>query len=209
MKPSDAQLSSVDHSASLADLYFNAPIGLCNLDLELRYIHINQWLADLNGIPAQGHIGKTISEVLPEAAKGIEPQLREVIESGQPMLQGMVAIETPAEPGVVKHFRHNFYPEINEDGRVVGVACSVMEITDLWRAEQLIIKQAEELQQSNKQLEQFAYIVSHDLQGPLRNMYICADILQSEHADQLELEGREFLDHILSLIHISEPTRPY
>ncbi|MCZ6767325.1 MAG: PAS domain S-box protein, partial [bacterium] len=42
----------------------NAPIGLCYFDKELRYLRINNWLADLNGIPVEGHLGRTIADVL-------------------------------------------------------------------------------------------------------------------------------------------------
>ena len=37
----------------LQDIYKEAPIGLCSLDTNLRYIHINDWLAALNGLPVE------------------------------------------------------------------------------------------------------------------------------------------------------------
>ena len=43
----------------LKGLYKEAPIGLCYLDADLRYIHINDWLAAINGLPAEQHLGKT------------------------------------------------------------------------------------------------------------------------------------------------------
>lgn len=78
------------HSA-LLDLdraYGHAPIGLCCLDLELRYVHINEWLAGVNGLSVAEHLGRTIGEVLPEVAAGIEPQLRSVIPTGEPIIAG-------------------------------------------------------------------------------------------------------------------------
>ncbi len=49
----------------LQGLYQEAPIGLCSLDTNLRYIQINDWLAALNGLPVEAHLGRTIREVLP------------------------------------------------------------------------------------------------------------------------------------------------
>ena len=66
----------------LQSLYQEAHIGLCSLDTNLRYLQINDWLAELNGLPVEAHLGRNIREVLPEVTAGIEQQLRKVIETG-------------------------------------------------------------------------------------------------------------------------------
>ena len=72
-------------------------VGLCYLDTQLRFIHINRSLAAINGLPAEEHIGKSISEVLPEiAAAGAERELRGVLESGESVTSGIVTAPTPA-----------------------------------------------------------------------------------------------------------------
>ena len=52
----------------LQGLYEESPVGLCALDTNLRYIHINDWLAAINGLPVEAHLGRTIREVLPDMA---------------------------------------------------------------------------------------------------------------------------------------------
>ncbi len=52
----------------LQGLYQEAPIGLCSLDTNLRYTQINDWLAALNGLPVEAHLGRTLREVLPDVA---------------------------------------------------------------------------------------------------------------------------------------------
>ena len=79
----------------LQGLYQEAPIGLCSLDTNLRYLQINDWLAALNGLPVEAHLGRTLREVLPDVAAGVEQQLRKVIETGEPLLDGRVDAETP------------------------------------------------------------------------------------------------------------------
>jgi PAS domain-containing protein len=59
--------------AELEDVYHNAPVGLCLLDRELRFLRINQRLAEINGIPAAEHIGKTVRELMPALADMVEP----------------------------------------------------------------------------------------------------------------------------------------
>jgi PAS domain-containing protein len=50
--------------ASLADVYRQAPIGLCYFDLDLRYVHINERLAALNGLAVDEHLGQTFGSGL-------------------------------------------------------------------------------------------------------------------------------------------------
>ncbi len=45
--------------------YDEAAVGLCYLDTDLRYLHINKWLAQLNGLPGEKHLGRTVHEVIP------------------------------------------------------------------------------------------------------------------------------------------------
>lgn len=107
------------------------PIGLCSLDVELRYLHINDWLASINGIPANEHIGRTVAEVAPQ----IEPELRRVIETGEPLIQGAIEGETPAQPGVVRVFRHSFLPVRSDCGEITGVTCLVEDLSEVQRSE--------------------------------------------------------------------------
>ena len=66
--------SSVIHSSQ-------ARIGLCYFDADLRYVEINEWLAALNGLTPAEHLGRTIRDILPSVADGVERQLRQVIQT--------------------------------------------------------------------------------------------------------------------------------
>ena len=108
-----------------AKIYNEAPMGLCYMDTDLRYVHVNDWLANLNGLPAEEHIGRTIRELLPDVAEGVEQQFRRVLETGEPVIQGRVHAETPAHPGIKKHYVHNYYPVKQQDGTIVGLTCAI------------------------------------------------------------------------------------
>ena len=111
-------------------LYATAPVGLCYFDTDLRYLYVNEWLACINGLSVQAHLGKTIDEVLKDVAAGVVPQLRHVLQTGEPIIEGMVEAETPAHPGELRHYMHNYYPDKGKDGMVVGVNCVVQDITE-------------------------------------------------------------------------------
>ncbi len=67
-------LSSLDGSllseqaSEVERLYAIAPVGLCYFDTDLRYLFINEWLARINGLTVEAHLGKTIDEVLQDVA---------------------------------------------------------------------------------------------------------------------------------------------
>jgi PAS domain S-box-containing protein len=124
----EPQLSEL--TCGMGRLYAIAPVGLCYFDTELRFLYINEWLARINGLPAEAHLGKTIGEVLKDIAVGVVPQLRHVLQTGEPIIGGTVEAETPAHPGESRHYMHNYYPDKSKDGTVVGVSCVVQDITE-------------------------------------------------------------------------------
>ena len=67
----------------------------------------------------------------------------------------------------------------------------------LQQHESLLVRQAEELSQSNAELEQFAYVASHDLQEPLRIIAIYSDLLRRKIAAKLDEESSGFLQTVL------------
>ena len=116
-------------------LYAIAPVGLCYFDTQLRYHYINEWLARMNGLSVPAHLGKTIEDVLGDNAIDIVTELRHVLESGEPIVDGEVTLETPAHPGEPRNYMHNYYPDTGADGSVVGVSCVVQDITELRQVE--------------------------------------------------------------------------
>ena len=149
MRNSTDQLSE----QALRHVYDDAGVGLCYLDTDLRYRHINKWLAELNGLPVEQHLGRHVRDVLPEVAAGIEAQLRQTIETKTPIIDGMVEAETPAQPGVRRTFLHNYLPVVADDERVIGVSCFVQEITERRKAEVALEQRTEELERANRDLQ--------------------------------------------------------
>ncbi len=62
----------------LIGMFAQAPIGLCCFDGTLRFVFINDYLAAVNGISVEEHLGRSIREVIPDIAAGVEEQLRQV-----------------------------------------------------------------------------------------------------------------------------------
>ncbi|MFQ5572019.1 MAG: PAS domain S-box protein, partial [Rhodothermales bacterium] len=124
-------------------LYKTTPAGLCLMDTDLRFVHINERLAAINGRPVSEHIGKTLSEVIPEIAEQVGPVYRRVIETGEPALDMEVHGTTPAEPGVFRDWLVSYFPYRSAEGTILGVSTVVQDITARKQAE-AALKQSEE-----------------------------------------------------------------
>jgi PAS domain S-box-containing protein len=114
--------------------------------------------------------------------------------------------ETIAEPleyriitkaGVVRWISHSCAPLYSTDGKSIGRRGTNRDITDRKRAEVELHRTLEELKASNTELEQFAYVASHDLQEPLRGIAGLAQLLQQRYHGQLDSQADEFIDLIV------------
>lgn len=87
---------------------------------------------------------------------------------------------------------------LDDNGEVVKVLGTSADITQIKNYEVALEEKIKELFRSNQDLEQFAYIASHDLQEPLRKITAFANKLIERCADGLSEEGHFFIDRILS-----------
>ncbi len=111
-----------------------APIGFTFLDNELRYVRINETLADMNGVSVAGHLGRTIAEVVPDLAPKVMAVFQDVLQSGQSVSFELMG-ETAKQPGVARHWFENIYRVDTPAGETLGVSVMVQEITERKRAE--------------------------------------------------------------------------
>lgn len=116
-------------------IYRTIPIGLCVLDAELRYVHINARLAELHGIPAEAHLGRTVRELLPQMADRVEPLLRRVLETGLPVLD--FEASAADSTGVLRQWVSQYWPLKASDGTVYGINTVTQEITERRRLEEV------------------------------------------------------------------------
>jgi PAS domain S-box-containing protein len=129
----------------IEDLYRNAPVGLCVLDRDLRWLRINDRLAEMNGFTAAEHIGRRLRDLLPGLADAVEASLRTAIETGKPCLNVEIVGETPAQPGIKRSWVEHLLPILDERRRATGLSIVVEEITERRRAEAALRESEERL----------------------------------------------------------------
>ncbi|MFD0313182.1 SpoIIE family protein phosphatase [Streptomyces flavalbus] len=112
-----------------------SPIGLALLDTGLRFVSVNPALERINGLPAEEHTGRRVHEVLPLLDTGpLEDAAREVLDTGRPLVDQPVAGRTPADPDHDHAWQTSLYRLEDAYGTVLGVAVSVVDVTEQHRA---------------------------------------------------------------------------
>ena len=112
----------------LATYFSSSSVGLSFLDSQLRYLAINNTLAEIHGVPAPDHLGKTVRDILGDFADLIEPQLQRVFSTGEPILNLDVTAMFAARTGS-GHWVANHFPIKDHSGRVTRVGLVVVEVS--------------------------------------------------------------------------------
>ncbi len=174
-----------------ARAYDSCPVGICQFDKDLRFVHINEWLADLNGMSVADHLGRTVEEILPSDTMDIVESLRSVLESGTPV-HGSIIGARADQPGANRIFTHNYYANCAEDGTIIGVSCFIEEITHSNQIE-AVPEQSFELNRS--MLETVPHGIEYiDLNG--RIIFANAALHRLYRCDPDELSGRSVFDFV-------------
>jgi PAS domain S-box-containing protein len=119
-----------DTAVLLDTLLDTAPVGFAFFDTQLRYVRLNEALAEIDGLPVDEHIGRTVEDVLPDLDPRLHEAFHEVLSSGAPIVEFEVGGQTPAQPGEERTWLASIYPVAGADGSILGLGIVVVEITD-------------------------------------------------------------------------------
>jgi len=134
----------------LEAVWRDAPIGMAVIDAGLRFVRINDRLAETNGASVEAHLGRTVREMLPDLTEQGEAMLRRVLETGEPLRDFEIVGETPAQPGVRRVWVEQLVPLHDDAGRVVAVSVFAIEVT----AERIAQAERERAQSRQRESEQ-------------------------------------------------------
>jgi signal transduction histidine kinase len=131
--------------------------------------------------------------IMPEDQPRVKAAIEEAIRT-----KGIFQLEHPVRKadGTTGSVESRAVPLLDAKGQIVEWFGAASDITDRKRAEEELRRAAEDLARSNRDLEQFAYGASHDLQEPLRVVRNFVDLMHRKMADELPSAAAEYMNFI-------------
>jgi PAS domain S-box-containing protein len=172
------------------------------LDNNLRIIRFNKTCEEITGFTADEVKNRSILDLfIPEEEQDALLKAAQHFNRDEPVLEHENHWKTKSGK---KHFiRWRNTAWFDADGNVKIIIATGIDITDRLQLEQQLRSyktnlefRAEELAESNQDLESFSYSVSHDLRSPLSAVKGFTNILQEDYFDKFDEEGREYLHRI-------------
>ncbi|MBC1302494.1 GAF domain-containing protein [Trichormus variabilis] len=129
--------------ARLNAFFSGAPVGMSIFDDQLRFVQINELIADIHGKSAQEHIGRTLEEIAPQIAPLVTPFCQQVLLTSQPILNVELSLPAVNQPDSLRHFLVSYFPIPGEGNQLSGVGKVIVEISDRQRAEEALKESVE------------------------------------------------------------------
>ncbi len=216
-----AHMKMKESEQNLRNVILQAPVAMCIL-MGIDYVVeiANERMYEIWGKSEEEISGKPIFTGLPEAkGQGLEDLLNTVYNTGKTFTADEVPVLLPRKNGIETVYLDFVYEAFREgNNEVSGIMAVAIDVTDqviarrkIEESEALLQTRVEErteelkkanvdLANMNKELEQFTYAASHDMQEPLRKVHTFSSFLLHNNAVQLDDRGKNYLNKIASSV---------
>ena len=133
-----AALNAIGEPGQLLAAFSSTPsVGVAIYDAHLRIQFINEALAEMTGFPVEAHLGRTIRDILGDAAGMVEDSVRKVFATGEPLSNVEITEKLPTRKEI-GHWVESYFPLKDSAGQVQQVGNVVVEITKQKKLEQTL-----------------------------------------------------------------------
>lgn len=212
------QRSGLNETLALLDsMLANAPIGFAFFDRKMRYVRLNQFLAEMNHLSISHHLGRTVQEIFPGSI-GLElsDAIERVFTTGSPVRDLELRGELPSVPGNPRTWLTSFYPvrtgsdnpsPLRDDGStraieadpkppvVRWVGAVIVDVTDRKLSEERL-RRTEKLAATG----QLAASIAHEINNPLEAVTNLLYLLQQQPLDAESLQYTDMAQQEISRV---------
>ena len=183
-------------------LFENSIEGVFTADLATHFTSVNMAMEEISGCSQEELIGMSYRKLTsPEATEFIFEQYNKLFRTGVPLRN--LAYELIRKNGE-RRLLEGFVNVIRKGNKIVGFQGTIRDITEHKRAEEErealykdLKETARKLEHSNKELQDFAYIASHDLREPLRKISSFGTLLQDSLEGKLDEDQQENFEFMI------------
>ena len=126
----------LSRNAILDTLLLAAPVGFAFFDRDLRFVFVNERLAEMNGVPAKAHAGRHVSEIVPDFEHKAVEVTRRIMETRVPVLNEEFFGGSQGTHGEKRWWNESWYPVTAGDGTLIGFGAVIEDITGRKQAEE-------------------------------------------------------------------------
>ncbi|WP_431061627.1 PAS domain-containing sensor histidine kinase [Methanobacterium sp.] len=195
LKESRAQLRIAMDLAKLVSWQYDVESDLFTFD--------NHFYA-LYGTSAEREGGTLLSSekyarkfIPPEEVSIVKEEIDRAIKTDNPNFVENMEHSIIRADGEKRYINVRFGVIKDKNGKTIKTFGSNQDITSLKETEEQLKETIKELERSNEELQQFAYVSSHDLQEPLRTIASFTQLLERRYKGKLDSDADEFMDYIV------------
>ena len=150
-RPDDDQQRRIDRTSAetltlLETLMSCAPVGFGFVDRDFRMLRLNERLAAVNGSTVADQLGRKVCDITPELWPTIEPAYRQVLATGEAIVNFEISGTSAESPGRTRHWLDSWYP-VRIDDEIVGIGIVVVDVTERFEAETAQMELTQEFEQ--------------------------------------------------------------